>query len=147
MLNTETTIINGREWSVTQFPGTKALDAVHMLAGAIGSGLKGVVLSGGKVSLDSEVNIADIISGILSNLGSPKETESKLLRLLRHTRIDGEPILKASDFDSLFAGPAFFDIVPGIKFVLQVNFGGFFRTAESFIDLSGEKKQDEVRKD
>lgn len=131
MIKTDTRMINGREWSVTQWPGTKALDALFSLTKLVGKGMDGVTMTkDNKVSLDAEVSVASIVTRVIEGIGTSSDAQKLLYRLLSHTRVDGKPVDGGSSFDVLFAGSQLFDLAPGLRFVLEHNFGDFFQAAK-----------------
>ena len=153
MIKTETRQINGREWSVTQWPGTRSLDIIVSLSKLLGGGLrelkslsdkgetkalsgKGEIKGvGGLLDLDASV-LAGVVDGILDKLGSSDDVLRLVFKLLSHTRIDGQPVNDAKVFDAVFAGPTIIDLAAGLRFVLETNFGDFRQAAGLFTDQS-----------
>lgn len=133
MIQTKTTTINGREWSVTQWSGTKNLDVIHAISTVLGPTFsKG--LPTGKSLLDGEFEVGKAIEGLLAGIGGKESFRQLVFLLLSNTRVAGLEVSKQDGFDAAFSGGEIFDLAPGLKFVLEANFGDFIKAAGSIID-------------
>jgi hypothetical protein len=136
LIQTKTESINGRVWSVTQWSGTKNFDVLFNLATVVGPTLAHGVVPG-QALLSANVNLGGAVDALVKSLGTSQQAQGLLMKLLSNVRIDDKPVDNVSAFDALFSGPAFFDIVPGLKFVVEVNFGDFFAMVAGIMSLSG----------
>lgn len=130
-IRTEETEIGGLTWSVTQFSGTKNLDALHALATTAGPVLAAAFPNAKKLdasALDADVDLAAIAEALVRGLGTADATRKLVFQLLASARVDGQSI-KADVFDDVFAGPDIMNLGAVIAFVLKVNFGDFTRAA------------------
>lgn len=141
MIQTKTTTINGREWSVTQWSGTKNLDVIHALSGILGPTLsKGI--PGGANLLNGEFDLGKAIDGLLAGIGTKENFKALMFQLLSNTQVGGMKVGTPEAFDAAFSGPEVFDLVPGLKFVLEVNFGDFMRAVGGIIDRFAATKEE-----
>lgn len=123
MIKTEKRTINGREWQCTQWSGTKNLTMFHRVATLLAPAIAHGVVPGANL-LGANVNIAGAVDVLIAGLGTSVSTTTLVQELLSNVHIDGRHITPA-EFDVAFTGPALFDLLPGILFVVETNFGDF----------------------
>lgn len=121
MIETTTREIRGRTWTCTQWSGSKNLQYFHELSALFAPSVAAAVPSG---ELSAKVNIAEAVNRLFQGLGTSQHLMALVLKLLASVQIDGRPITK-EEFDLAFAGPRIQDLVPGLMFVLEANFGDF----------------------
>lgn len=137
MIKTEKTTINERSWSVTQWPATLALDITFSFSKIFGPGLSAIK----DPDLEAEIDFGTMAVKILDGIGSSADAQRLIIKLLRHTQIDNQEVNDRS-FDFLFSGSNLLDLIPGIKFVLETNFGDFMNSAvgNTIKDFIAERK-------
>lgn len=134
MIQTEKRTINGREWQCTQWAGTKNFAMLFELARVATPTFAHGVKPGSNI-LSAEVNLGGAVDALMGQLGSSEHVQGLILRLLDGVHIDGRNVTKA-EFDVAFVGPKLFDLVPGLKFVLETNFGDFSSLLAGIMNLS-----------
>lgn len=138
MLETRKKTIGGREWSVTQFTGTKTLTVLHRVFSSIGTSAAEIISSATnakmakKQLIDVNLDLSKAVQLFLSSNNSPEELERLLFTLLQNTTVDNMQMSRVV-FDDVFAGPAFINIGPVIVFVLEANYGDFMVLLKSYI--------------
>lgn len=140
MLQTESTFIGDREWSVTQFAGQTSFDVMIDISKLVGPALaaasKGIDPS--KDMMSQDMDISGIISALMGTLD--KESFKHLVRRLlssTHVDIDGK-ICSANDvFDQVFTGRSIWQLPKVLAFVIKVNYGDFSELAGSITALRG----------
>lgn len=123
MIKTEKRVINGREWQCTQWSGTKNLTMFHAVATLLAPAIAHGVVPGNNL-LNANVNIAGAVDTLIAGLGTSQKTAALIHDLMSNVHIDGRHITPA-EFDIAFTGPALFDLLPGLLFVVETNFGDF----------------------
>lgn len=121
---TETKEINGREYSVTQWPAEKALLMKFKLTKIIGAPLALLI-----ASQDESNAEADIIAKSIAALFD-KSTPEDLLAVIKECVIGvacNTQKITNSSFSSLFIGDNLMDVYQVLFFVVRVNFGGLFK--------------------
>lgn len=134
MIQTEKRTINGREWQCTQWAGTKNFTMLFELARVVAPTFAHGVKPGQNI-LSAEVNLGGAVDALLEGLGSSATVQGLILNLLSGVHIDGRHITK-EEFDIAFVGPKLFDLVPGLRFVLETNFGDFTTLLVGITNLS-----------
>lgn len=122
---TETTTINEREYSVTQWPAKKAILTKFKLVKTFGASL--AILAGQASGEDSDD--AKALSNGLSTLfnhSSPDELLSLMTECIIGIACDGKRITE-SGFDELFSGDNLMDSYKVFIFVLKVNYGNLMK--------------------
>ena len=117
--------IDGKEVSVTQFPGTEGLKILTKLSKLVGPVIGGALGISGSVA-DVDTSDPDFLPRIVTDLFSSIEEDDTVRlihRMLRDTRVGGVEIM--SDFDMMIGGnyPFLFKL---LGYVLEVNYGNFF---------------------
>lgn len=130
MLETRNKVIEGREYSVTQFPARRGFALKARLAKLLGPAvaeLFSAVKGGDAESLMSaDIDMA-IVGGAIRRLLEGVDESNMLelvLSLLSMTRVDGKEITEQV-FDMEFAGK-FSELYKVLAFVVEVNYGDFF---------------------
>lgn len=131
MIETKKTTINGREWQCTQWSGSKNLLMFHRVVSIVAPTFAHGVRPGVNL-LTSSVDIAGAIDTLLTSLGTSNQVDTLVKDLVANVHIDGRHIT-GIEFDTAFAGPRLFDLGPGIKFVIETNFGDFSKLAASIM--------------
>ena len=135
MLEQKSKEINGRTWTVTQFTGTKTLKVMYALTKSLGPALAALTgaLGGKKPAsvLDLDVDLTEVVKQFLVGNSSAGDVERLIMMLLQNTSVNNQTVNQGL-FDEVFAGPRFFDLAAVLAFVIQVNYGDFFKALESF---------------
>lgn len=139
MIETKKTIINGREWQCTQWAGTKNFSMLFDLTTIVAPTLAHGVRPGDGV-WSSQINLGSAVDALLSQIGSTDKAQALIIRLLDGVHVDGRHMTK-SEFDLAFVGPQLFDLVPGLQFVLETNFGDFSSLLGAITSLSGAREK------
>lgn len=125
-IETREKTINGRNITVTQFPGRKSLQYKIQIVKLIG-GAFAHLLSGTKSVKDFTTMDVSILVPAIEKLAAqlnPNEFVDFVLTLFSMTRIDGKEI-NATIFDMEFGGDLAL-MYRVLAFVLEVNYGSFF---------------------
>ena len=140
MIETKTKEINGREWSCTQWAGSKNLRMFHRLTTILMPALS----SGAPIpKISAAVNIPAAVDALVRGLGSSKEFEALILELLDGVHIDRRHVTRDL-FDEAFVGPRLFDLAPGLRFVIETNFGDFSQLVASIMSRFGDQQPGEI---
>ena len=134
MIKTEKRTINGREWQCTQWSGTKNFAMLFELGRVVAPTFAHGVKPGQSL-LATEVNLGGAVDALMKELGNSAAVQGLILNLLSGVHIDGRHITK-DEFDIAFVGPKLFDLVPGLRFVLETNFGDFTTLLGGITNLS-----------
>lgn len=119
---TETKEISGREYSVRQWSATRSMLMKMKLLESIGPALAVFADSNSAGSIDYSKAISNIFSG-----SSPEKTVDLIKEcILLNVACDDKKITD-SKFEELFGGDDLLNVYKVFAFVLQVNYGGFFK--------------------
>lgn len=144
MIETKKTDINGREWQCTQWAGTKnftmLFDLTTIVAPTLAHGIRP-----GEGIWSSQINLGAAVDALIGQLGTSDKAQALIYRLLDGVHIDGRHLTK-SEFDVAFVGPRLFDLVPGLIFVLETNFGDFSSLLSAITSLSGAREKQKAGK-
>jgi len=109
------------EYSCTPFPAMKGIRLSIKIAKAFGGGI-GKAAKGGLANM-GDMDVSEVVDKILENLDE-EDTPKLIIALLAKTQRNGV-FLDQTAFDKVFAAN-YFEIFDALKFVFEVNFGGFF---------------------
>jgi len=134
MIQSKYKVIDGTEYTVTQFPARVGTRLKFKLAKKLLPGL-----STTKLNLDSDVNIQVILSwigGALDNM-DPDEAVNLIMEMLASTRRgthsgQGGVEITPEIFDLEYAGK-YLELYKVLAYVLEVNYGDFFGGVRSII--------------
>lgn len=112
------------DYETTQFPAMKSLRLSIVLAKTIGAGI-GDGFKGADLKNFQDVDVGALIKGVLTNLDED-ETPKLLLSLLENTKRNGV-FINHETFDKVYSGADFMEIIEAVKWVLEVNYGGFIK--------------------
>ena len=144
MIKTEKRTINGREWQCTQWAGTRNFAMLFELAKILTPTFAHGVKPGGNL-LSADVDLGKAADALLSQLGTSDQVQGLIYRMLDGVHVDGRHMTK-SEFDVAFVGPRLFDLVPGLQFVLETNFGDFSEMLSGIMSLSAAVQHQEPQK-
>jgi hypothetical protein len=135
MIEEKTKVINENTYVVQQFAARRGLKLKTRLIKLIAPTAFALMGSVGKdkqgnISLDSEANpdmVAKAVSGLVNNLESDSVVEL-IFALLETTRRNGVEVTgqNGSHFDMIYAAN-YGELSQALMFVIEVNFGSFFR--------------------
>lgn len=148
MIETKSKTINGRNWTVTQFTGTKSLKAFHIVFNTLGpavgqlAGSVAALRQAMKTGVAAKADTGSAITLLLDRMGDTPTLEANLLWLLSSAAVDGTPVNRAV-FDDVFTGPGILALPEVLKFVVETNYGDFTGPLKSFIArLDSEEQAD-----
>lgn len=134
MLECKEKTIDGHEYQVTQFPAMHGMKIAVSLAKLLGSGLSGALGSGSAEKI-LEMDVSAIANGIFEKLDED-ETPKLVLRLLSNTHRDRKE-MNENNFNTAYAAN-YGELVKALKFVLEVNYGGFMGALEQAGNIGGQ---------
>lgn len=121
MKATETTVIDGAEYSITQLPGRRGLEMFGKLAGIMGPAALEALSKG--FSMDEDIsNLAPIGLALFSQI-KPGELTTITDELFYAALINGKPLKEQADI--IFQGKTF-TLLKVIAFAVKVNYYDFF---------------------
>lgn len=126
MLKTETRIIGGDEWTVTQFAGQRNLDVLLDLMAIAGPALSAAAASGkgqGGSLLDADINLGAVADALMSKLHKDN-LKPLIMRMLASTFRAGRQV-DDREFDIAFAGTNIWSLPKVLMFVIELNYGNF----------------------
>lgn len=135
MLKSETRVIDGNEWTVTQFAGQRNFEILLDLMALVGPALSAAANSskGSGSIMDAEINIGAVAEMLFAKLS--KDTVKPLvMRMLASTFRSGRQI-NDSEFDAAFAGTDIWSLPKVLGFVIEHNYGNFSNLAGSISSL------------
>lgn len=136
MIKTKERTINKRLWQVTQWSGSKNLDVIFRLTTAIGPALAhGVKGKPSKNMMEAEINAGAAADALFRGLGSSEDFKSLVMLLMSGVHVERRTMSDQDNFDEAFAGEGFADLLPGLAFVIETNFGGFQGAAKTITSL------------
>lgn len=125
MIQTKTRDINGHAYEVTEFPAVRSLRIAIRLAKLIGPGLgRAVGEAGVSGIMDGKLSIGDAVQALTDRLDEVATTQL-VLDLFAMTHRDRRALDSEAAFNDAFTG-RLDEMLAALKFVLEVNFGGFF---------------------
>lgn len=127
MIQAKNKTINGHEYTVTQFPAMHGLRMAVRLFKVVGPGLGKALSAGSLTDLMSkdlgDGSLGDAISALVGNLDADG-TPQMILDLLSSTHRDRREMTQ-NEFNTAYAAN-YGELIEALKFVLEVNYGGFF---------------------
>lgn len=119
---TETKEINGREFSVREWPAEKAILMQLKLVKVLGPAVAALA-----ASVDSSESLGNAVA-LLFDKSSPEDVLSLIREVLEGVAVEGERMTKTS-INQYFANSdsALLEIYQVFFFVLSVNFGGLLK--------------------
>lgn len=136
MIQTKEKEINGRKWSVTEFAGTTNLLVLNKLGTLLAAtAAHGIAAGSGGVRLDANVDFGKAIDALLMRLGTSEEFVDLIKLLVSMSRVEGEALHDKAAFDRAFAGSRVLDLLPGLRFIIEANYGDFSQAAAGIMSL------------
>jgi len=128
MIESKTREIDGHQYQVTQFAAMTglryAVRLVKIIGPGLGKALGGVDSLAGLMEADlSDAGIGGMVQALTDNLDADG-TPRLILDLLSATHRDNKEMTETV-FNTVYAGN-YGELVKALKFVLEVNYGGFF---------------------
>lgn len=130
MLKTDTCVINGATYSITQLPAMRGMRLFARVARFLGPALGKLGVSGQKAGGVSEEVLGAAVEALFERL-APDEFEAVLTEFFWSLKRDGRdvaPKASGSQFDLEMAGQLV-TILQLVKFAFEVNFGNFTAAA------------------
>ncbi len=132
--NTESTEINGRKYTVTQWPAEKALVYKMTLAKVFGPGIATIfgqlnAFSGDSEDPDVNAKQTDALAkglALIFETSSPEEIVHLIKSSIIGTMCD-EGRITESKFTELYSGDNLNEVYKVFMFILKVNYGNFFK--------------------
>lgn len=131
MLKTETTVIDGEEYTLSQLPAMRSLKLFSKLAGILGPAL---AKAGGLAGTDGSADLGALaeLVGMLAAKLPGEELEAITNDLLWNLRRGTLDVAPKKGFDLAFAGKAT-TVFKLLRWAFEVNYGDFFAAGRDLI--------------
>lgn len=138
MIKSEEKIIDGVNYTVTQFPARRGIKIQTKLAKLLGPTFAALNTGKGSI-LDQDVgNLSGAVNALVGRLDEDYVVNF-VLELLMCTRREGKEITEGL-FDTVYAGN-YKELYKAILFVLEVNYGSFMKELGTFAAQGSQKNQ------